>query len=96
MPRLDWQMWFAALDRDDALPWFEPLLLRLLQGSPGVLGLMENNPFPDAPPREVRALLYEYHFTDPAERRRTGAWWRRELRGEYFPSVSKQDFRTSE
>ncbi len=96
MPRLDWQMWFAALDRDDALPWFEPLLLRLLQGSPAVLGLVENNPFPDAPPCAVRALLYEYRFTDPAERRRTGAWWRRELRGQYFPSVSRQDFRTSE
>ena len=96
LPRLDWQMWFAALDREDALPWFEPFLLRLLQGSPAVVGLLEDNPFPDAPPRYVRALLYDYHFTDPAERRRTGAWWRRELRGGYFPAVSLQDFRAAE
>ncbi len=96
MPRLDWQMWFAALDRDDALPWFEPLMLRLLQGSPGVLALLADNPFPDAPPRYVRALLYDYRFTDPAERRRTGAWWRRDGRGEYFPAVSRQDFRGDE
>ena len=96
MPRLDWQMWFAALDRQDALPWFEPFLLRLLQGSPAVLGLLEDNPFPDRPPRYVRALLYDYRFTDPAERRRSGAWWRREARGVYFPAVSLQDFRSGE
>ena len=96
MPRLDWQMWFAALDREDALPWFEPFLLRLLQGSPAVHGLLEDDPFPDAPPRYVRALLYDYHFTDPAERRRSGAWWRREERGVYFPAVSLQDFQGGE
>lgn len=96
MPRLDWQMWFGAFDRDDALPWFEPFMARLLQGSPAVLGLLEMNPFPDAPPRYVRAVLYDYHFTDPAERRRSGAWWRRQLRGVYFPAVSLQDFRARE
>ena len=93
LPRLDWQMWFAALDRDGALPWFEPLLVRLLQGSPAVLALLEENPFPDAPPRFVRAVAYDYHFTDPAERRRTGAWWRRTDRRVFFPAVSLDDAR---
>ncbi|MBV9404703.1 MAG: lipase maturation factor family protein, partial [Acidobacteriaceae bacterium] len=45
-------------------------------------------PFPDKPPRYVRALLYEYHFTSPEERKRTGAWWTRTLTGDYFPPVS--------
>ena len=93
LPRLDWQMWFAALARERELPWFEPFLVRLLQGSPSVLALLEENPFPDAPPRYVRAALYDYRFTDPAEHRRTGAWWRRELRGTYFPTVSLNDGR---
>ena len=96
MPRLDWQMWFAALDREDALPWFEPFLIRLLQGSPAVLGLLADNPFPDAPPRYVRAQFYDYHFTDPAERRRSGAWWRRQARGGYYPAVSLRDVRGAE
>ena len=95
LPRLDWQMWFAALDRDDALPWFEPFLVRLLQGSPEVLGLLAENPFPNAPPRYVRAVLYDYRFTDLAERRRTGAWWRRTEHGLYFPAVSLDDVRNA-
>ena len=53
-----------------------------------MLGLLASNPFPDAPPRYIRAMLYDYHFTDPAERRRTGAWWRREERGSYSPVLS--------
>jgi hypothetical protein len=80
-PRVDWQMWFAALG--PAPPWFVRLLERLLEGSNDVLALLENNPFPQRPPRYIRALLYDYHFTDPETRRRTGAWWRRELLGTY-------------
>jgi hypothetical protein len=52
---------------------------------------MAGNPFPDAPPRFVRALLFEYRFTTPDERRRSGDWWVRSLRGEYFPIVSLHD-----
>jgi lipase maturation factor 1 len=84
-PRLDWQMWFAAMQSPP--PWFGRLLERLLEGSPEVLALLDRDPFPDRPPRYVRALLYDYRMTDRATRRRTGAWWRRELRGEYFPAV---------
>ena len=86
-PRLDWQMWFAALGSYDENPWFGRFLARLLEGSPDVLSLLASNPFPDAPPRFVRARLYDYRFTDAAERRRTGAWWRRVELGTYSPAM---------
>jgi predicted DCC family thiol-disulfide oxidoreductase YuxK len=87
-PRLDWQMWFAALGDYRQNPWFGQFCERLLQGSPEVLALLETNPFPKQPPRLVRAELYDYRFTSFAERRATGAWWRREFIGEYLPPVS--------
>jgi hypothetical protein len=87
-PRLDWQMWFAALGDYRENSWFESFCVQLLQGSPEVLNLLETNPFPGRPPRLIRAELYDYHFTDFAERRATGAWWKRELIGEYLPPVS--------
>ena len=87
-PRLDWQMWFAALRDYRENPWFVNFCVRLLQGSPEVLGLLQRNPFPDAPPRYIRAEVYEYHFTTWQERRATGAWWRREFKGEYLPVIS--------
>ncbi|MCP3139847.1 lipase maturation factor family protein [Pyxidicoccus sp. QH1ED-7-1] len=85
-PRLDWQMWFAALGSPPG--WFISFLARLLEGSPEVLGLLEGNPFPDGPPRMVRAVLYDYQMADLEERRRTGAWWRRERLGLYLPPLS--------
>jgi hypothetical protein len=88
LPRLDWQMWFAALGDYRRSPWFMTFQIRLLQGSPEVLRLLEKNPFPDHPPRYVRAILYEYYFTDFAHRKETGAWWRRELQGAYCPVIS--------
>jgi len=87
-PRLDWQMWFAALGDYRQNPWFVNFCIRLLQGSPEVTALLERNPFPKAPPRFIRAELYEYHFTDAATRRRSGEWWRRELKGIYLPPFS--------
>jgi hypothetical protein len=87
-PRLDWQMWFAALGTYEENPWFRNFLVRLLQGSPNVVGLMGHNPFPDAPPRYVRALLYEYRFSDLGEKRIGGHWWRRERKGLYSPVLS--------
>ena len=88
MPRLDWQMWFAALGSYQNNPWFMQLMARLLEGSAPVTQLLAKNPFPDQPPKYVRAVLYDYHFTDPATRRRTGQWWQRELRGAYCPEFS--------
>ena len=87
-PRLDWQMWFAALGDYRGNPWFMNFLLRLLQGSPEVLALLEKNPFPDKPPSYLRAVLYEYHFTGLAERGASGQWWRRERKGLYCPEIS--------
>ena len=87
-PRLDWQMWFAALGSCQQNPWFVHLCARLLEGSPAVLRLLKANPFPNAPPHYVRAVLYDYHFSDPAERKATGAWWRRTQQGIYCPTLS--------
>jgi hypothetical protein len=87
-PRLDWQMWFAALGSYQGNPWFVNFMVRLLEGSPDVLALLAANPFPAAPPRYIRAQVYEYNFTNMAEHRATGNRWRRELKGNYFPVAS--------
>jgi hypothetical protein len=87
-PRLDWQMWFAALGGYRENPWFVRFLLQLLQGSRPVLALMERDPFGGVPPKHIRAMVYEYKFTGMGELRRTGNWWKREFKGAYFPPVS--------
>ncbi len=92
-PRLDWQMWFAALSDYRATPWFTNFMVRLLQGSPDVLRLLKTNPFHAAPPKYVRAELFDYSFTDFATRRATGNWWKREPHGLYFPQISLEDVR---
>jgi len=83
-PRLDWQMWFAALGSYQDNRWFTNFMIRLLQGEPAVTHLLQYNPFPDRPPKYIRARLYLYHFTHFGER----GWWTREERGAYFPTVS--------
>jgi hypothetical protein len=87
-PRLDWQMWFAALGDYRLNGWFIAFLVRLLQGSRPVLALLPSNPFPEGPPTYIRAVLYEYHFTDRKTRRVTGAWWTRQRRALYCPVYS--------
>jgi len=82
-PRLDWQMWFAALGTCDDSPWLQGLFQRIREGSPSVLGLLDVNPFPEHPPRYVRAVLYDYRFSDLATHRRTGEWWQRHPEGEF-------------
>ena len=89
-PRLDWQMWVAALGSLEQNPWFEGFLSRLLEGSPDVLRLLKTNPFPAGPPRYVRALLYDYKFTSLEEKNRTGNWWKRELLGPFSPVFSRR------
>ena len=76
MPRLDWQMWFAAL-RGRPPTWLVAFCARLLEGSPEVLGLLEGNPFPEGPPRFVRVVSYDSRFSDREQRRSSGDWWRR-------------------
>ena len=85
-PRLDWQMWFAALGSPPG--WFLSLMVRLLEGSPEVLALLAENPFSEHPPRFIRAVLYDYRMTDLSTRQRTGAWWTRERLGLYVPPVA--------
>ena len=92
-PRLDWQMWFAALGTYEQNPWFISFLAKLLQGSPDIERLLLRNPFPNHPPRYIRAVLSEYRFTDAAERRATGAWWEAEVKGLYCPVLSRDMLR---
>ena len=86
--RLDWLMWFAAMSSPMYHEWFVPFMTKLLQADRPTLALLRRDPFGGEPPRFVRALLYRYRFTTPAERRATGAWWHRELIGDYLPAVS--------
>jgi len=87
-PRLDWQMWFAALGNYRGNPWLIRFMQRLLEGSQPVLSLLQSNPFGGQPPRFVRAVVYDYRFTTFDERRQTGNWWTRERKGTYFPPIS--------
>jgi hypothetical protein len=86
--RLDWLMWFAAMSSPMYHEWFVPLLVKLLEADQPTLRLLRKDPFDGKPPRFVRALLYLYRFTTPAEHRETGAWWHRELVADYVPPVS--------
>lgn len=74
-PRLDWQLWFAALGRFETTPWLQSLAVNLLQGNPQVLALFETNPFPDSPPKFLRILSDTYTFTDPIAHSRTASPW---------------------
>jgi hypothetical protein len=93
--RLDWLMWFAAISPQYAYSWFRPFILRLLRNDPPTLRLLRRNPFPDAPPRYVRAQLYRYRFTTTAELRRDHAWWHRTLEGSYLRPTALTDDATS-
>ena len=86
--RLDWLMWFAAMSSPRDHEWFIPFMTKLLEADRRTLGLLRRDPFGGEAPRFVRASLYRYRFTTPAERRETGAWWHRELLGEYHRPVS--------
>jgi hypothetical protein len=85
-PRLDWQMWFAALEDPRRLRWFPHFLQRVLENEPTVMALLQSNPFPDKPPLYVRAALYDYTYADRAEKAK-GYWWKRRSLGLYYPVV---------
>lgn len=87
-PRLDWQMWFLALGSPRERGWFLLLCQRILQGSPPVLGLLGEPPFPDGPPRYLRARLDDYRFTTREEARESGHWWRVERGGLLIPVIT--------
>lgn len=88
-PRLDWQMWFAALGDVRQNPWFVNFCLRLLQGSRPVLDLLKENPFPQMPPKFIRAVVYNYQFTNFKERSESGDWWKRRFEGQYLRPISQ-------
>ena len=88
--RLDWLMWFAAMSPRPRDVWFYTLIDKLLEGDRAVLGLLASNPFPDEPPRFVRARYFLYRFTTPDERRATGDWWHRQLVGDYLRPTGRR------
>jgi hypothetical protein len=85
-PRLDWMIWFVPPRPTNMEYWFDRFVTKVHQGSPAVLGLLEQNPFPDKPPRYIRVQVYQYWFTSIDERTESGRWWRREYLGQ-FPYV---------
>ncbi len=91
MPRLDWQLWFAALGSCQQNPWFLQFLGGLLEGSPEVAALLEENPFPGAPPRYLRTTLWRYRFTTREQKAATGAWWARDTPAQYCPTVARRE-----
>ena len=94
-PRLDWQMWFAALGSAGSEPWFFSMCQKILEGSEPVLALLEKNPFPSAPPRYLRARVFDYRFTDEKERASSGAWWSRGEGAPYAPVLTLEHGRLS-
>ena len=99
-PRLDWQMWFAALHpgflpardmKGGNMVWFGELMAAIINHNEKVLGLMRPPPFPVERIRAVRAQVYVYHFTDRETRTKTGEWWTREPIGAYSPKFSRRE-----
>ncbi|HXA14760.1 MAG TPA: lipase maturation factor family protein [Opitutaceae bacterium] len=85
----DWQMWFAAMSTPQNYPWTLNLVWKLLHNDPGAIGLFAGNPFPQHPPRFVRAVLYRYRFAPPGNA--AGHWWEREKLGLWLPPLSTDD-----
>jgi hypothetical protein len=90
-PRLDWAVWFAAMSTPENYPWTLHLVAKLLRGDHGALALLAGNPFPDRPPRFIRARLYRYEFTPLGDE--SGAWWKRTLLGGWLPPLAADDAR---
>lgn len=89
-PRFDWNLWFASLGSWREYPLVSNTEVRLLSNDKDVLALFAGNPFVREPPREIRAVLWQYWFTTTAEKRSTGLWWRRQLLGLYAPTLERE------
>jgi len=89
-PRFDWNLWFASLGSWREYPIVPNTEMRLLSNDKDVLALFADNPFPQGPPRQIRAVLWQYWFTTMAEKRETGLWWRRQLLGLYAPTLERE------
>ena len=88
-PRFEWNLWFAMLGTLSEAPWVTSVEVRLLEASPPVLALFAGNPFAARPPTYVRAVIYQYWFTDLETKRRTGLWWRRADLGTFGPTLRR-------
>ena len=88
-PRFDWNLWFASLGSWRDYPIVPNTEVRLLSNGKDVLELFADNPFPQQPPRQIRAVLWQYWFTSMAEKRKTGMWWRRQMLGQYAPTLER-------
>jgi hypothetical protein len=88
-PRFDWNLWFASLGSWQDYPWVVSTEAGLLEQSPDILSLFRRDPFAGAPPAKVRTVLWQYWFTTPAVKRRTGLWWERHAMGSYGPGVER-------
>ncbi|MGA9718732.1 MAG: lipase maturation factor family protein, partial [Acidobacteriaceae bacterium] len=88
-PRFDWNLWFASLGAWAEYPIVPRTEEALIENDADVLELFAGNPFAAAPPKHVRAVLWQYWFTSMAEKRTTGNWWRRQLLGTYAPTIAK-------
>jgi hypothetical protein len=91
MPRLDWQLWFASLQGCRGAPWILGLAQGLLEGRPAVRALLASDPFGSEPPRELRLTISAYEFTDAAEWRRTGLYWKRGTPRLFCPVLTLRD-----
>lgn len=87
-PRLDWQMWFLPFDDFESETWFHQFLYHLLKGTPEVLKLIRYNPFPNQPPRYIRALMYDYRFSTKQQKKELGWWWQRDFMGIFSPIMT--------
>jgi hypothetical protein len=88
-PRFDWNLWFASLGQWREYPIVPNTEVRLLENNKDVLSLFASNPFPQQPPKQIRAVLWQYWFTSMAEKRATGMWWRRQRLGLYAPTIER-------
>jgi hypothetical protein len=88
-PRIDWQIWFAAMSTPDQYPWTLHFVWKLLHNDRETLTLIAKNPFPEKPPRYIRAQYYRYQFAPPGDP--SGAWWQRNLVGSWLPPLSADD-----
>jgi len=88
-PRFEWNLWFASLGLWEDYPLVTNTEVRLLENKKDVLELFADNPFGAQPPRQIRALLWQYWFTSMDEKRRTGTWWKRQLLGRYAPTIER-------
>ncbi len=90
-PRLDWQMWFAALESFNENLWLQNLITRIFESSPDVLSLFRKDPFGGKPPKYLRLLRYEFHFSSWKDLRTRGEWWTKELIAPYGPVFERED-----